>query len=98
MIIGLSCAGAGADERSFSGAWSDAGVWPSAGATAPNVNPPANAPPPFRRSLRLVRFEPIGLSFEESHYDEITSPRTRVYAAVYTALPNLASAHEQGCS
>jgi hypothetical protein len=50
MIIGWSCAGA----------WPDAGVWPSAGAT----NPPANAPPLFKSSLRLVLFEPIGLSFE----------------------------------
>jgi hypothetical protein len=36
-------------------------------------------------------FDPIGLSFEKCHDDEITSPRTRAYAA----LPNLASAHEQ---
>jgi hypothetical protein len=53
-------------------AWSC--VWPSAGAIAPDVNvsPPANAAPPFRTSLRLVRFEFIGLSFEEWHDGEIT--------------------------
>src|SRR4026207_1472379 len=38
------------------------GVWPIAGATAPRVNPPARAAPPFRSSLRSKRFEPIGLS------------------------------------
>jgi hypothetical protein len=64
-IIGLSGTAAWPDEWSCAGGWSDAGVWPSAGATAPNVNPPANAPPVFRSSLRLVRFEPIGVSFEK---------------------------------
>jgi hypothetical protein len=70
-IIGLLSA----IEWSCPAAWSDAGVWPSAGATAPNVNllanaPPATAPtvtPPaksVRSFLRLVRFESIGSSFE----------------------------------
>jgi hypothetical protein len=35
----------------------DAGVWPIAGAAAPNVKPPANAAVPFRNSLRPGRFE-----------------------------------------
>ena len=55
------------------------------------MSPPANTAPPFRSSLRLVRFEPISLSFEKCHYDVIAFPWTKVYAA----LPNLASA-EQG--
>ena len=45
-------------------------VWPSAagvcalaGATAPNVRPPANVAPCLRSSLRSSRFEPIGRSF-----------------------------------
>src|SRR3984893_1717186 len=104
MIIGWSCARARPD----------AGVWPSAGTTTPDVNLPANAPPatapsvnppanapPFRSSLRLVLFEPIGLSFEiepislsykKPHYHKITSPHT----TTYHTPPNLASAHEQG--
>jgi hypothetical protein len=61
MIIGLLSE---IIEWSCAAAWSGAGVWPTAGATAPSVNPPANAPPPFRSSLRLFRFEPIGSSFE----------------------------------
>jgi hypothetical protein len=105
--VSVPCVGAGAG--------SDAGVWPSAGPTAPNVNlpvnapaaaaptvnPPVNAAPPFKSSsLRLARFEPIGVSFEpiglsleKWHYGAITSPRTKAYAA----LPNPTSAHEQGC-
>jgi hypothetical protein len=39
----------------------DAGVWPIAGAAAPNT-PPTNAALPFRNSLRPDRFEPMGLS------------------------------------
>src|SRR5262249_29923006 len=41
------------------------GSWPSAGAAAPRVTPPANVAPLFRRSRRLKRFEPIGLSFAD---------------------------------
>jgi hypothetical protein len=71
-------------------------------AAAPTVNPPVNAAPPFKSSsLRLacfepigVSFEPIGLSLEKWLYGAITSPQTEAYAA----LPNLASAHEQGLS
>src|SRR5262252_4278856 len=37
--------------------------WPSAGAAAPRVTPPANAAPLFRSSRRLKRLEPMGLSF-----------------------------------
>jgi hypothetical protein len=60
------CSGAPAD------AWPDAGVWPSA------ANPPATAAPLFRRSLRLVRFELISLSFEKGQDDEITLPLAKV--------------------
>src|SRR5947208_13555785 len=38
------------------------GSWPSAGAAAPRVKPPAKVAPLFRSSRRLKRFEPIGLS------------------------------------
>jgi hypothetical protein len=41
----------------------DVGVWPIAGAAAPNVKLPASAALPFRNSLRPDRFEPMGLSF-----------------------------------
>src|SRR5437667_11715600 len=41
------------------------GSWPSAGAAAPRVKPPANVAPLFRSSRRLKRVEPIGLSFAD---------------------------------
>src|SRR5205823_4084807 len=41
------------------------GSWPSAGAAAPRVNPPANVAPLFSSSRRLKRFEPIGLSLAD---------------------------------
>src|SRR5215472_19334466 len=41
-------------------AWSCVCAWTG----TPKVNPPANVAPPLRSSLRLVRFEPIGPSFE----------------------------------
>src|ERR1700686_1703972 len=41
------------------------GSWPSAGAAAPRVRPPANVAPLFRSSRRLKRFKPIGLSFAD---------------------------------
>src|SRR5437588_11516099 len=41
------------------------GSWPSAGAAAPSVKPPANVAPLFRSSRRLKRFEPIDLSFAD---------------------------------
>src|SRR4029077_7245100 len=41
------------------------GSWPSAGAAAPRVKPPASVAPLFRSSRRLKRFEPIGLSFAD---------------------------------
>ena len=43
--------------------------------TAPNVTPPANAAPPLRSSLRLVRFESISPSFERN--DTTTKSRAR---------------------
>src|SRR3954452_851045 len=43
----------------------EVGAWPIAGATDPRVNPPANAAPPLRNSLRSRRFEAIGLSFAD---------------------------------
>jgi hypothetical protein len=80
------------------GGWSCACAWSDA--MSPNVNPPANAAPPFRICLRLAclepigpsGIEPIGLSLEKCYDDEITSPSTTGYAS----LSNLASAHEQG--
>ena len=44
------------------GGWSCACAWRDA--MSPNVNPPANAAPLLRSSLRLARFEPIGSSFQ----------------------------------
>src|SRR5215212_8088960 len=62
---------------------------------SPNVNPPANAAPPFRSSLRLVRFEPISSSFQ-SGFLSMTRGRNHVPAhGSIRPLPSLASAHEQ---
>src|SRR5204863_4654504 len=79
------------------------GSWPSAGAAAPRVKPPANVAPLFRSSRRLTRFEPIGLSFADQPKREIAFPKSKVYfvqaalsssgttctAASRTALRNL---------
>src|SRR5947207_3072611 len=53
------------------------GSWPSAGAAAPRVKPPANVAPLFRSSRRFKRFEPIGLSFayEPERKPEVESIR-----------------------
>src|SRR5207244_3944288 len=57
------------------------GSWPSAGAAAPRVKPPANVAPLFRSSRRLKRFEPIGLSFaDEPKRKSLT--RSRKYTPV----------------
>src|SRR5438105_4478654 len=57
------------------------GSWPSAGAAAPRVKPPANVAPLFRSSRRLTRFEPIGLSFaDEPKRKSLT--RSRKYTPV----------------
>src|SRR5438046_3082677 len=64
------------------------GSWPSAGAAAPRVKPPANVAPLFRSSRRLKRFEPIGLSFaDEPERKSLT--RSRKYTPV--SAPNRAS-------
>src|SRR5882724_3809836 len=55
------------------------GSWPSAGAAAPRVKPPANVAPLFRSSRRLKRFEPIGLSFADEPKRK-SLPKSRVYA------------------
>src|SRR6266566_886483 len=55
------------------------GSWPSAGAAAPRVKPPANVAPLFRSSRRFKRFEPIGLSFADEP-QEIADPKSKVYA------------------
>src|SRR6266516_6268850 len=55
--------------------------WPSAGAAAPRVKPPANVALLFRSSRRLKRFEPIGLSFaDEPERKSLT--RSRKYTPV----------------
>src|SRR5258705_9887176 len=53
--------------------WSCARAWLAA--NSPNVTPPANAAPPLRSSLRLVRFESISPSFERN--DTTTKSRAR---------------------
>src|SRR5712692_4053557 len=64
------------------------GSWPSAGAAAPRVKPPANVAPLFRSSRRLKRFEPIGFSFaDEPKRKSLT--RSRKYTPV--SGPNRAS-------
>src|SRR5712672_3369062 len=57
------------------------GPWPSAGAAAPRVKPPANVAPLFRSSRRLKRFEPIGLSFADEPKRKSRS-RSREYTPV----------------
>src|SRR5438445_4870422 len=57
------------------------GSWPSAGAAAPRVKPPANVAPLFRSSRRLKRFEPIGLSFADEPKRKSLS-RSRKYTPV----------------
>src|SRR5437667_11698502 len=64
------------------------GSWPSAGAAAPRVKPPANVAPLFRSSRRLKRFEPIGLSFADEPKRKSLS-RSRKYTPV--SGPNRAS-------
>src|SRR5437899_11590820 len=64
------------------------GSWPSAGAAAPRVKPPANVAPLFRSSRRLKRFEPIGLSFADEPKRKSLS-RSREYTPV--SGPNRAS-------
>src|SRR5207249_1234309 len=55
------------------------GSWPSAGAAAPRVKPPANVAPLFRSSRRLKRFEPIGspsqMSLRGNRFPEVESIR-----------------------
>src|SRR4051812_11814528 len=72
LIIGVS-------DAAISITWScsgglDTGVWPDAGVWASAARPPATAAPPVRRSLRLVRFEPINLPLEK---DTTTKSRFR---------------------
>src|SRR5262252_3849323 len=55
--------------------------WPSAGAAAPRVKPPANVAPLFRSCRRLKRFEPIGLSFADERKRK-SLPRSRKYTRV----------------
>src|SRR5437773_10327517 len=57
------------------------GSWPSAGAAAPRVKPPANVAPLFRSSRRLKRFEPIGRSFADEPKRKSLS-RSREYTPV----------------
>src|SRR5262245_31199483 len=57
----------------------DACVWPIAGATAPKVNPPANAAPLFRNALRAPRFEAMCPPSQIGR-PPIALPRPRVYA------------------
>jgi hypothetical protein len=57
------------------------GSWPSAGAAAPRVKPPANVAPLFRSSRRLKRFERIGLSFADEPKRK-TLTRSRKYTPV----------------
>src|SRR5216684_2127476 len=57
------------------------GSWPSAGAAAPRVKPPANVAPLFRSSRRLKRFEPIGLSLADEPKRKSLS-RSRKYTPV----------------
>src|SRR5256885_15207017 len=59
------------------GGWSCACAWSDA--MSPNVNPPANAAPLLRSSLRLVRSEPIGSSFQ-SGFLQMTRRRNHVAA------------------
>jgi hypothetical protein len=53
--------------------WADAGAAPSAAML------PATAAPPFRRSLRLVRFDPIRHPTEKWH--EIKTLQTKAYSS-----------------
>src|SRR5947207_15715575 len=62
------------------------GSWPSAGAAAPRVKPPANVAPLFRSSRRLKRFEPIGLSFADEPKRKSLS-RSRKYTPVSVTRP-----------
>src|SRR5262245_38298468 len=55
--------------------WSCASAWLAA--NSPNVTPPANAAPPLRSSLRLVRSEPISASFQ-SGFLQMTRRRNHV--------------------
>src|SRR5260221_10569013 len=64
------------------------GSWPSAGAAAPRVKPPANVAPLLRSSRRLKRFEPIGLSFADQPQRKSLT-RSRKYTPV--SGPNRAS-------
>src|SRR5438128_5519040 len=57
------------------------GSWPSAGAAAPRVKPPANVAPLFRSSRRLKRFEPINLSLADEPKRKSLS-RSRKYTPV----------------
>src|SRR6516162_3620689 len=56
------------------------GSWPSACVAAPRVKPPANVAPLFRRSRRLKRFEPIGLSLADEPTRKSAYPKSKVYA------------------
>src|SRR5215510_11351747 len=64
------------------GGWSCACAWSDA--MSPNVNPPANAAPLLRSSLRLVRFQPISLSFESGFLSNHTTTESRPRGGEYT--------------
>src|SRR6185436_19983092 len=67
------------------------GSWPSAGAAAPRVKPPANVAPLFRRSRRLKRFEPM-VSPSQMSLRGIASPKSRVYARLEVQSSTVRSA------
>src|SRR5712691_2674215 len=82
------------------------GSWPSAGAAAPRVKPPANVAPLFRSSRRLKRFEPIGLSFADEptrksltrsrKYTPVSGPN-RAQSGSCVSRSSVAHATAKGC-
>src|SRR5262249_35694466 len=72
--------------------WSCACAWLDA--NSPNVTPPANAAPPLRSSLRLVRFEPISPSFERGF---LSMTRRRNHVPAYESIRGLAKSGQCSC-
>src|SRR5262245_41137726 len=72
--------------------WSCARAWLAA--SSPNVTPPANAAPPLRRSLRLVRSEPISPSFEPGF---LSMTRRRNHVPADESIRRLAKSGQRSC-
>src|SRR5262252_9511783 len=73
--------------------WSCACAWLDA--NSPNVTPPANAAPPLRSSLRLVRFKPISPSFERGF---LSMTRRRNHVPADESIRGLAKSGQCSCA